>query len=1358
MASLAQVGDARPQVAATYISGLLREMLQANGDGRLHVSTFEGVVLFVDIAGSTPLVNRFAEAGPQGVEDLHRVLNRYFGTLFDIVQAHSGDVIAILGDAVLAVWRGDAALEPASRQAAAAALQIRDRSSGWSDDSGHLLQHRLVMSSGTLKAFAGRGDREQSFFVLTGAPIQVLASESHRGAPDEIIVTPVLAACLEQHAHLERSAAGVCQLVSLRTPASGAQPATSLAVDAQVDVLARSFVPRMLIDRLLAGRAEWLAEFRVLTVAFVQLVNLDSAPAARLQRALHEIDERIEVFGLAIFRLSVDDKGVVAVVASGLPPYSQERNAARGLEAARKLHTHLHGLGIECSIGVATGRAFCGDVGNALRHEGLITGPVMHRAARLMAAAAGGLLCDSATVEATADDFAAPEPTTVAVPGFAEPLVVYRGEDFQRVVHSPGNARNALHGRDDALHTLDALLDALAQAAHTFAVIEAEAGAGKSRVLAHAAAMARGHEYTCIETASSPIEGATAYYACRELVRHLLLQPADGPDANAARLRTRLDEALAGDPLREKAALIEDVLPLGIADKELAAEITGPARFTGVEDIVVRLAELRSSTAPLVLLVDDLHWIDDRSARLLLALTRRVPRIGLILTTRSLDESVPPYVRTLYDAASTRITLGRLTPEAVLHLTCDVLGVRSVPPSVAEFVYSHSEGLPFHAEQLVLSLRDQGTLVIENGRCRVTAELSSSAVPTSLRDSILSRIDTLDATQQVLVKVASAIGRSFHIDMLQTLLPETTERFTLVGELRHLAAVGILDAHRLTHDTCAFRHVIVQETTYELLTFAQRKPLHARIAAYLEQHYASDLEPHYTELAEHSERAGRVEAAIGYRRHAAQLALRRYANYDALRHVDHIENLTAGMSNVPRTLHAELAQIRADACHELSRFAEAQRHFVHCARLNGIPVYDSRPRIAARAAFELGLQALHRVGAITKPRNAANREIERLTAHIYLRLAEHAYFNGDALRIMHDTLTSLNHAERVDAVAEVVEGFGGLAIGFGTARLHPLARFYRDRSIARAESQGRLHDQGFAHLLAAVYSFQAGAWEATERHCATGGAICERLGDRFRHQSCRVVESYVHIATGRYERAEALLRSLGEDAEQVENIPVRAWVLAGHAILDMIRGRPPTLALARLALARDETLHSAERLLCDGIEALAHLAAGNATRALDTAATGLHNMLETPPTMGIAFISVAAIADVYLATAEAAAASHRLSDATLAPATQACDAAYTFARKSTIFRPRALLIKGRLAMLVGRRARAESHWRDAFREASELHMPLEQALALAALANTAADTKERVDRERASVNLLRELGATPWGSRSATEHATVPAA
>lgn len=1327
-----------------YVSDLLKELLlDCDTNETRKAVHFDGVLLFIDIAGSTSIVNQFGEAGPEGVETLHRLLNRYFGTIFDIVEAHCGDVIGIYGDAVLAVWRSGGRRDVVARMAARAALRVRERLRNWSPEPGVSLQQRLVLSGGPLSAFAYRSEVHPSFFVVTGEPIRALAAALHSGELNDIVLTDTLVPHFADDG-LQRSQSGVWRLISLANDAAAEIQSSGRAADDRVESLARVFVPRMVADRVLAANAEWLAEFRVLTVVFVQLSGLESDSLTRIQDAVLAIEEAIGPFGLTMFDLAVDDKGVVAVVASGLPPFAHERNALRALQAARQIHGALLGIGVQSSLGISTGRAFCGDVGSGSRRECLITGPAMHLAAALMGAAAGGILCDSTTIAETLDFFNLPEPTSVLVKGLAGPLTVYRGDDLKPASRGMAKAGKALHGRDDEIHVLAEAFDELAEGHHVVISIEAEPGAGKSRLLSHVGLMARGGRFTLIETATSPIEVTSAYYACRTLLRQLLLRPSDPASSDARLLRERLDEALHGESLHAKAALVEDILPLGIEDKGLASEITGPARFAGLEDIFARLASRRAAMDPLVLLVDDVHWLDDPSARLLLAVARRVDRILMVMTTRPLDDAVAPAVRALYGSATRTLSLRRLGRGAILGMTCDLLGVRSVPPRVADFVFEHSEGLPFHAEQLVLSLRDRAVLSVSDGRCRVESELSAGVVPSSLRDLIVSRVDGLDAIHQVAVKVASVLGRTFQIDILRKVLPFTLEAPALAVMLDHLAKVGILDFAG-EGALCAFRHILIQEATYELLTFDQRQPLHRRIAAYMEEHYAHDLEPHYAEVADHCERAGQFNKAVEYWRKAAQVALSRYANYEALSHVDRIEHLAGRMTiALGRPQAGELAQIRADACHELSRFTEAQRYFKRCAALNGIPVPASRVRLAASTVREMARQTLHRFGLVTAPLDPETQAKERLTAHIYTRLAEHAYFNGDALWLVHGTLTSLNHAERIGSVAEIVEGYGGLSIGLGTAGLHRLARFYRDSSIARAEAEGRLHDQGFAHLLAAVYSFSAGEWATTTRHCSQGAAICHRIGDRFRDQSCRVVEAYARILTGQYDAAEDMLRSLGDYAEEVENIPVRAWVLAGRAIMDMIRGHPPAVALARLSYARDETLHRGERLLCDGLEALAYLEAGDTESALHAADRGLANMIETPPTLGIAIFSVAGVAEVYLARAEDMVENGMYDGAVLVRAKAACRAARVYAAKIPIGRSRSFLLDARLAMLLGRRSRAQSQWRKALLEARDRDMPIEQSFSLLGLAEASSDPEQCRGYEEGAREMLLKLGANPW--------------
>jgi adenylate cyclase len=712
-----------------------------------------------------------------------------------------------------------------------------------------------------------------------------------------------------------------------------------------------------------------------------------------------------------------------------------------------------------------------------------------------------------------------------------------------------------------------------------------------------------------------------------------------------------------------------------------------------------------------------------------------------------LDAAAGPHVRQLLEAASPRLQLPRLGAESIARIVCETLGARTIPARLGDFIQARSEGLPFHAEQLALSLRDQGLLEVANGKCRLlVSDPSASNVVENLRDVIVSRIDTLDSTHQLAVRVASAIGRTFEVDMLASIYPFQSDVPRLGPILEHLVGVGILEPGTGAEGTCyAFRHILIQEVIYELLTFEKRVPLHRAIAQFIEHHHQTDIEPHLAELASHWERADESDKAIAYRDRAAMVAIGRYANHDALNHVEKIERLAARMRmRLPQAQQARMALIRGDACHELSRFAEARDQLMQCAVLSGIAVPSTRVGVVKSLAVEIVTQMLHRLGFVRTPADTDARDRGRRAAHIFTRFAEHAYFKGDALGLVHSTLSSLNHAERVSSVREIVEGFGGLAIGLGAAGLHGLANYYRLRSVARAETDGGLHDQGFAHLLAAVYCFPAGQWKTGMDHCRRGADICQRIGDRFRDQSCRVIHAYSDLLLGNYASAEEALRSFGEDAESVENGPVRAWILVGRAILDMILGRAPALALARISASRDEKLHRAEQLLCDGLEGAAWLQAGNADEAMRAANAALDNMLETAPTMGIALLSVSAATAVHLIFAEQPDGSRSPAAALVKRARTACKATRLYASKTRICRPRALLLSGRLAMLLHRPRTARRRWLRALKMANRLEMPLERALCHVALSCVADAPSEAAAHRQRGLELLQRLGARPW--------------
>ncbi len=595
---------------------------------------------------------------------------------------------------------------------------------------------------------------------------------------------------------------------------------------------------------------------------------------------------------------------------------------------------------------------------------------------------------------------------------------------------------------------------------------------------------------------------------------------------------------------------------------------------------------------------------------------------------------------------------------------------------------------------------------------------------------------------QLAAKVASVIGRSFDIPTLAELYPMTAEPAELRASAERLAAAGILVRAGAGF---SFRHMIIQETTYDLLSYAQRRMLHRAIAALIERRHAATLPQHFTELAHHWEHADEPDKAVHYHMLAAGLAIRRYANHDALMHAERAERLAERSGQeLDAARAAELAHVRGEAYHGLSRFAEAETSFRACLRLSGIRLPATRFHLALSALRQLAIQALHRAAVIPAPPIGAADERARLSAHIHTRFAEHAYFMRDSLALVHGSLTALNFAESVRSYQGMIEGYGGLAIGLGTAGAHAIARFYRDRSITVAQARGSVPDQAFAHLLAGVYSYQAGDWPAAGRYLAAGIPLCEQLGDQFRRQSCLVVECFGAIAIGDFGAAEAGFDAFGRDADRIDNAPVRAWVLAGSSVLDMQRGRPPSATLRRLEAARDGSLHRAERLLCGGLEAAALLQNGDRETAVQMAKRALDDMLDSVCTMGIAMYSVCCVAEVFLALAGPATHDPLRRGDFLAEARAACRGVRQYAAQTRICRPRAKLLSGRLALRGGRERRAAKLFASALTEAERLGMPLEQAECHLALARIMPPGAERQARAGRGADIMRTLGASPW--------------
>lgn len=1265
-------------LAAFVPRGLISDALRADEEGEAF--RFEAALLFVDIVNSTGMTDHAAQGGQEAVERFAEKLSAYFSRCIGTIEACGGEVFRIDGDAVIAVWRASGCLRRAVGLAAAAASQL----ARWPDEldasTDLSIRHRVAVDCGTLGAFILGSPGARRFLVLTGAPLKRIGAGALRGGPGEVIVSEAGARHLASSAHVEPRS-GAVRLLS--APAVDPPPA---APPRPSDTWA-DFAPQAVRAHVKDDQLRWLPEFRRVSAAYLKLIGVrgsSSAGRARLRTAFAIAQAVLGDLNITLTDVIEDDKGFLLKLTCGLPPNTPANQALVAASAAVRLSAALREAGVSVAAGVAGGAVFCGVVGDASRREYIAIGPAMNYGARLMQHAGSGVLCDDATAIQIQAAFRLGPRRELAVAGAAAPLgarrvIARRGRPL-RVI---GNGAELL-GRSPEQAVIDERLEATGVGQASALGVEGLSGSGKSRLLAYAADAARARGLRPITVAAESIERSTPFFVLRAVLIALY------GSVRATDLRQAVAEALAGDPLRQRLALLQDIMPLGFEPVERLGELEGAARRLATQELIQRLVELASG--PVALLVDDVQWIDGASAEVLRGLTR-AGRVLVIAAARS-DPSPPDR---LHWSEWPKLTLRPLGRGDVAELVRARLDADHVPRRLVDFVCFRSQGLPLYAEQLTLALRERGLIRVVDGRCRIVdGGLAADETPAELDDIVVSRVDVLSAPDRTLLKIASVIAAEFDLGRLAALAERPVRQ--VKAAVARLVAAGFLarvGPARLTF------HPVVRESVYRLLTFNQRRALHRTIAQMTEREPGAAIF-RASELAEHWERAGEPDAAIGYRLEAGQFALDRYANEQALEHLTRASELAAAERRPMSAEHRlQASRIRADACQELSRFDDARAAYEDCAGILRLRMPQGRGVMAARAAVLFARRTL------APPRPSANRsrgstERDRLMAHILERIAEHAYFENDTARVLYCTLSSLHHAERAGAAREITVGYGGLAIGLGLTGLDGMARAYADRCLAAAD-RGNAHDQALARLLTSAYGFSAGRWTDTARWCREGASRFTVIGETFRRQSCEVVGAYVDLATGDRAAAVKALQAYGPAARAVDNGPVRAWIVAARAALAVEQNAGADRALAELSEVMKDDLHTGERLLCEGMAASLLYACGDLAAARAACERGLRSMQADPPSIGIGYIGVSEIGRILV---EMSATSDR--DPTLVrDARAACRAVGSYAGKIQVARPRALLIRGSLALAEERRRAATAAWTRALQESTRLRMPEE---------------------------------------------------
>ncbi len=873
----------------------------------------EGAGLFADISGFTPLTEMLARVlGPRrGAEELTVYLNQVYDALIAELHRYGGSVLGFSGDAITCWFDADD-----GRRAVATALAMQHVMGRFSHleitgGGSVALAMKAAIAVGPVRRFVVGDPSVTLVDVMAGQTLDRLAAAEHAAERGEVILDEASALALGDQVAIAMWRVDVATgdrfaiVADLRVTVPET-PWPPLAAEALSDAQIRPWLLPAVYQRLQANQGEFLAELRPAVALFLRFTGIDydgdaDAPA-KLNRFIQQVLHVLAQVDGSLIQLTVGDKGSYLYAVFGAP-IAHEDDVDRAATAALALQEIPGRLAFlePVQIGITLGRMRVGAYGGVDRRTYGVLGDATNLAARLMQAAPPGTILVSDEAQPRASRTLQWEKLpAIRVKGKSEPIAIHRlvglrTETGARLLEP--HYTLPMVGRTQELARVRQQMERVQQGQGQIVAITAEAGMGKSRLAAEVIQLALRQPLTVVAGEAQSYGTRTSYLAWQNIWRGLFgLDAAESAVQQIAQVEAWLQEL--NPALLPRLPLLGRVLNLPIPENDLTTSLDAKLRKTAREGLLLDVLRARAQAEPLMLVLDDCHWLDPMSSDLLTVLGRAVANLPvlILLLYRPLDASAQLRVAQL--PHFTEITLTEFTPAEAERLIALKLGrlfgpATPVPPELVAGITARAGGNPFFIDELVNYLHDQGI------RPADSSQLTSFDLPTSLHSLILSRIDRLNENQKAVIKVASVIGRLFHAAVLLGVYPHLGDA---VAVNRNLAVLSDLELTPLdTPDpelVYIFKHVVTQEVAYESLLYRTRARLHDQIGLYLERQAAGNPGQAVHLLAFHFDRSDNEDKKREYLVKAGQAAQADYANATAVDYYLRALPLLSGIEHV----------------------------------------------------------------------------------------------------------------------------------------------------------------------------------------------------------------------------------------------------------------------------------------------------------------------------------------------------------------------------------------------------------------------------------------------------------------------------
>ncbi|MDH4262588.1 MAG: AAA family ATPase [Spirochaetia bacterium] len=963
---------------------ILIQLIKSNELSIQRVEQLIGAVLFLDMVGFTSLTEEFVKNSKtliRNEEVLKETLTDCYNHILSVMRKYGGYTYQFAGDSVMIgmVCETNEDLQMCAIRAGKCALETQEKiialNKSKQDVNDIKIEIKISVAIGNYYQIAlGSADKLINSTIIGSTVDEAVCGEKQASGGD-VIVSKTLWQTLPESktgssVNLTESLCGqyfkLTSLTSKNHIVFDSSIFDMKNLEERIYKTSSKLIPHVLYKKIMGSHENSIGDFRDVTTLFVGFSQDDS----------REIKERVNIanrffeyiyqtslaYGGTIVQMDFTDKGNVFLILFGAPQGLENKEilAARfalKLQSDENIFPDI----IRIRMGIATGKSYCGDLGAVFRKGYTVVSRSVNLAVRLMTYEVMSkdktVICiDSNTLKHLSSDFMTAFIESCSLKGIKNLIKIYRlikENEIKKDLYSLKSI--PIIGRVNELQALKENLNQAINGNAAVTSISGETGVGKSRLVIEFIDSIKDNNTQVFVSDSYSYERFSSYFSWKEILLQMLnVNEQDNDGLKIEQIESVINTLDNVDVqwVRTLARLI------GINTEEslLTKNLEINQKKERIFQIILNLIKLRSKDSPIILVFEDMHWIDDASLELLEYIIQSLNSscVMIILVYRPNEEIENVIKKINHSQQFQHISLSELDEKDAITLIKKSLNLTEENEDLEKQIFLSSQGNPFFIESIVYNLIDKKILVKnEELKNNLTTTHFEIKLSNKLNDVILARIDRLCEKEQLILKSASVIGQVFNIKQLQKLI-SSIDNNTIIHHIYALQKSDLISIETEVPLTYIFRHNVICDVAYNSMLISTRRNLHLQLAEIIEEENVYNLTRVSGNLTYHFFEGENYDKAYFYALSAARWAVENFANYDAIHYYEEALKILDVNLNIDdkNEQKFQIKEEMAGICRLAGELEIARYLYAECINFHETPLKQAKLYIGLGQIFQ----------------------------------------------------------------------------------------------------------------------------------------------------------------------------------------------------------------------------------------------------------------------------------------------------------------------------------------------------------------------------------------------------------------------